>query len=243
MQRDRRRARWTCGSWRTEDETERDEERRARADGRGRSVGDDDVAPLLDELCGLDVIGVLAQFVAGQAEEFGHLLDRRREGTRCSRMKSAAMATSFSRSASLKVRGKARVTTRCGIRFSDVFERPLDALITSSAADGFTPALVSAASPSAADQMCTASSALFTAFRACAGADGADEDDLLAEGLEHGAGAREGDVVTAAHDRQRAGLGPGHAAAHRRVDEGDPALGETRGDAARRAPGRRRCSR
>ena len=37
------------------------------------------------------------------------------------------------------------------MRFIDEFERPLDALITSSASFGSTPSLTSVASPSAAD--------------------------------------------------------------------------------------------
>ena len=53
------------------------------------------------------------------------------------------------------------------MRFSDALDRPLDTLITSSATVGDTPAFVSVANPSAADQMWIASRALFTALSAC----------------------------------------------------------------------------
>ena len=76
------------------------------------------------------------------------------------------MPTSLSSKASRNVRGNARVTTRSGKRFILAFDRPLEALITSSATSARTPAFSSATSPSAVPQMCIASSALLTALSA-----------------------------------------------------------------------------
>jgi hypothetical protein len=56
-------------------------------------------------------------------------------------------------SASLNVRGNARVITRSVNRFCETFDRPLDALITSSASRGDMPAFDSATSPSLSAQM------------------------------------------------------------------------------------------
>ena len=75
------------------------------------------------------------------------------DGTRFSRANSAAMVMSFSSNASLNVRGKARVITRSVNRFCDTFDRPLDALLTSSASRGEMPAFDNVTRPSLSAQM------------------------------------------------------------------------------------------
>ena len=140
-------------------------------------------------------------------------------GTRFSRAMSAAMPMSFSSSARRKVRGNARVSTRSGMRFIEEFERPLDALMTSSAIVGSTPSFTSVASPSAADSRWIGEERLVHRLDRVARADVAAVDDLLAERLEHRPHAIEHGGVAADHDRERSLLRAGHAAADRCVDE------------------------
>ena len=140
---------------------------------------------------------------------------------------------SFSSSASRKVRGKARVSTRSGMRFIDEFDRPLDALITSSASFGSTPCLTSVASPSAADSRWIARKAWFTAFTASPAPTRTAVDDLLREALDHLAHALEGRRLSADHDGERSLLRAAHAAADRRVEEADAVRCERLGDGPR----------
>ncbi len=171
-------------------------------------------------------IGFLAEFQVRGGKQFGgQLRDGRRHILLAQELRRDAYVLVDERELE-RARKRARPITRCGKRFIDVLERPLEALITSSATCGLTPALESASIPSPRLHTCTASSAWLTAFTACPAPTGPQctifSPNACSAGIALASVAGAPPTITVSFSRFRTG----DAAAHRSVEKADSLFGE-----------------